>query len=103
MSTLLRHVKIIDPSSPFHQQQQDILIHNGIIKEIGSISTDASQVIDISGLHVSTGWLDVFANFCDPGFEFKETLETGAEAAARGGYTGVMGCLTPLLLYTINR
>ena len=41
-------------------------------------------------LHVSSGWMDCFANFCDPGQEFKETLESGANAAAAGGFTQVM-------------
>jgi len=90
MEILLRQVKIIDPSSPFHQQTKDILIENGIIKEVGQISNSTSQQININGLHVSQGWLDVFSNFCDPGFEFKETLETGSNAAAAGGYTDVM-------------
>jgi len=90
MEILLRQVKIIDPSSPFHQQTKDILIENGIIKEIGQISNSTSLQINIKGLHVSQGWLDVFSNFCDPGFEFKETLETGSDAAAAGGYTDVM-------------
>jgi dihydroorotase len=90
MNILLRQVKIIDPSSPFHQQTKDILIENGVVKQVGQISDSGSQEINIPGLHVSPGWLDVFANFCDPGFEYKETLVTGSKAAAAGGYTDVM-------------
>ncbi len=40
-------------------------------------------------MHVSPGWVDIFSHFCDPGYEHKETLETGAAAAAAGGYTDV--------------
>jgi dihydroorotase len=90
MEILLRQVKIIDPSSPFHQQTIDILIENGIIKEVGKIDSSTARQINIDGLHVSQGWLDVFSNFCDPGFEYKETLQTGSDAAASGGYTDVM-------------
>jgi dihydroorotase len=90
MEIILRQVKIIDPSSPFHQQTTDILIENGIIKEVGQLNVSTAQQINIDGLHVSLGWLDVFSNFCDPGFEYKETLDTGASAAAAGGYTDVM-------------
>lgn len=90
MEILLRQVKIIDPSSPFHQQTKDILVKNGIIAEVGEINSSTAQQINIDGLHVSLGWLDVFSNFCDPGFEYKETLETGASAAEAGGYTDVM-------------
>jgi dihydroorotase len=90
MELLLRQVTIIDPSSPLHQQTTDILIDKGIIKETGQIDSSTAQIIDIKGVHASPGWLDVFANFCDPGFEYKETLETGSNAAAAGGYTDVM-------------
>jgi dihydroorotase len=90
MEILLRQVKIIDPSSPFHQQVIDILVQNGIIREVGTIDSSTARQIHIDGLHVSQGWLDVFSNFCDPGFEFKETLQTGSGAAAAGGYTDVM-------------
>jgi dihydroorotase len=90
MDILLRQVRIIDPSSPFHQQTIDIFIQNGTIAEMGSVNCSAEQEINIPGLCASPGWLDVFSNFCDPGFEFRETLQTGAEAAAAGGFTDIM-------------
>ncbi len=90
MEILLRQVSIIDPSSPFHQQQADIFIQNGRIKEIGQLDRTADTVISMDGLCVSPGWVDVFSHFCDPGLEYKETMETGAAAAAAGGYTDVM-------------
>lgn len=91
MNLLLRQVKIIDPSSPFHQQQTDIFIQDGIIRSIGeNLNVASDKIIEKKGLHVSTGWLDIMANFPDPGFEYKESLETGSCAAAAGGYTDVM-------------
>ena len=48
------------------------------------------KLLKLDNLHISSGWMDCFANFCDPGQEFKETLETGANAAAAGGFTQVM-------------
>src|SRR5205085_2487293 len=82
---------IVDPSSPFNNQITDIFIENGIIKQIGkNLSVTVDKEIKFDGLHVSPGWMDVFADFADPGYEFKETLETGAQAAAAGGYTDVM-------------
>ena len=91
MNILVRQARIIDPSSSFHLQTADLLIENGVITSIDpSISGRADHIIDIPGLHLSPGWVDVFAHFCDPGFEFKETLETGVAAAAAGGYTDVM-------------
>ncbi len=88
MKILIKQVAIVDPSSPFNGQSQDILIENGKIAEVaGTISMDTDQTIDIPDLHASPGWVDIFANFGDPGYEFKETLESGAAAAAAGGYT----------------
>src|SRR4051794_4288446 len=90
MNLVIRQVTIIDPASPYHNRQTDLVIQNGIITAIGAI-TDASfdQEIQAEGLAVSPGWVDSFSHFCDPGFEYKETLESGSAAAAAGGYTDV--------------
>jgi dihydroorotase len=91
MKVLIKRAKVFSPSSPFHGKFQDILIENGIISEIGNdIHVATDTVIEIEGLHISCGWMDCFANFCDPGEEFKETLESGSNAAAAGGFTQVM-------------
>jgi len=91
MNILIKQVLIVDPRSPFNGQITDIFIENGVIRQIEKkISAKADKEISMEGLHVSQGWMDVFANFADPGYEFKETLETGAQAAAAGGYTDVM-------------
>jgi dihydroorotase len=91
MKVLIKQAKIISPSSPFNGQTKDILIINGIITAISNTVTEKNaQVIELPGLCVSIGWMDVFANFADPGYEYKETLETGAKAAAAGGFTDVM-------------
>ena len=91
MTILIKQARIIDPSSSSNGQILDIFIEKGIISKIGkNISGKADKIIEIKGLHLSPGWVDVFANFGDPGYEFKETLESGAAAAAAGGYTDVM-------------
>src|SRR6187551_3373276 len=90
MTILIKQARIIDSNSPFNGQSADIFIENGIIAQVAnSISKKADQEIEIDGLCVSPGWVDVFANFADPGYEFKESLETGAAAAAAGGFTDV--------------
>ncbi|MDQ6890406.1 MAG: dihydroorotase, partial [Bacteroidota bacterium] len=90
MKVLLKGV-IITSSSPHTALPTDILIENGIITKIDKkINISADQIIQKENLHVSAGWMDCFANFCDPGNEHKETLETGANAAAAGGYSEVM-------------
>lgn len=89
MNILLKGVTVIDDRSPFHRQTIDVLIQNGFIAETGSITSAADETIAVKGLHVSPGFTDVFAHFCDPGSEQKETFRTGALAAAYGGYTDV--------------
>ena len=90
MDILLKGATVIDPSSPFHFQKANLFIRNGSILAINDPQqTTADEIIDLPNLCVSPGWVDVFAHFCDPGYEFKETLETGARAAAAGGYTDV--------------
>lgn len=91
MKILIKQAVIVSPSSPFHGKTADLLIDNGTITRTGNLSDEkADKVIAIPGLHVSPGWVDVFAHFCDPGYEHKETLETGAAAAAAGGFTDVL-------------
>ncbi|MEO6330545.1 MAG: dihydroorotase [Ginsengibacter sp.] len=91
MKVLIKNATIIASSSPHNGQSIDILIDKGIITEIDkNINKPAEQIIETEGLHVSAGWMDCFANFCDPGDEFKETLQTGAKAAAAGGFTEIM-------------
>jgi dihydroorotase len=90
MKLLIKQACITDPLSSHHGKIQDILIEKGIIREIApSISEKTDQVIEGKGLQVSPGWVDIFSNFADPGFEFKETLVTGSAAAAAGGFTDV--------------
>ena len=69
-------------------------MEDGIIKEVAEhISTDAENVIEAEGLYVMPGLIDLHVHFREPGFEHKETIRTGARAAARGGFTTV--CVMP--------
>jgi dihydroorotase len=90
MKLLIKKATIIAPSSPLNGKIRDILIIDGTISKIAaSITEKAPKIIEQKGLHVSIGWLDIFAHFNDPGFEQKETIETGINAAAAGGFTDV--------------
>ena len=91
MSILIKQAIIVSAASPFNGQLKDIFIRDGIITTIADeITENADQLIQQEGLHVSIGWMDSFAHFCDPGFEYRETLETGTVAAAAGGFTDVL-------------
>jgi dihydroorotase len=91
MKLLIKNAFIVSPSSPFNGFKKDILIIDGIIKLIeNSIDAAVDTIIEKENLHVSIGWVDVFTNFCDPGFEHRENLLSGSQAAAAGGFTDVM-------------
>lgn len=90
MEIVLKGVTVIDPRSPFHRQTTDIFFQNGFVAALGSVPENIEQTIEVEGLHLSPGFTDVFAHFCDPGGEQRETLESGSLAAAYGAYTDVL-------------
>lgn len=90
MKLLIKQVKIIDSLSEFNHQVVDILIENNTIVQIApaiQATTDATYHFENSC--ISRGWTDIFANFAEPGYEYKETLASGAKAAVAGGFTQV--------------
>jgi len=82
---------IIDATSSFNNETKDILIVNGIIKEISNnISTKKNYtVVELDNLHVSTGWFDTSVSFGEPGYEERETIENGLKVASKSGFTAV--------------
>lgn len=91
MAILIRGAKVIDESSAYHLQTVDIFIENGVVQSIGhSLNVSAETIIEQLGLCISMGWVDVFADYREPGFEHKETIASGLASAAAGGFTSVM-------------
>ncbi|MCG1037186.1 dihydroorotase [Polaribacter sargassicola] len=91
MTTLIKSATIIDSSSPYHNQQKDILITNGIIDKIeDSIETKENYtIVELDNLHVSCGWFDTSVSFGEPGYEERETIKKGLDVAAKSGFTAV--------------
>ena len=92
MNALIKSAKIVDNNSKLNGETVDILIEKGIISKIGANIKNPNKIeeINLNDLHVSSGWFDMRTNFCDPGHEYKEDLNSGLKAAAKGGFTGVM-------------
>lgn len=90
MKVLIKQAKIINEASSYHNSVKDILIEDSKIIRIDDKIEDADAMeIKHDDLHVSAGWVDLKADFCDPGFEHKETVQSGLDAAEFGGYTHV--------------
>lgn len=90
MEMLIKKARVIDPGSELNGEIKDILIAEGKIQKIGENLDDKNvRIIDIEGMHVSPGWLDVGVQTGDPGLEHREDLRTVTKAAAAGGFTAV--------------
>lgn len=91
MNILIKQATVVDSSSIHHKKTVDILIEKGVIVQIKKNINPEKGMKTIEGtdLHISTGWIDMQVNLCDPGNEHKETLEVGLRAAAKGGFTGI--------------
>lgn len=85
-SFLLRGGTIVNPDEQF---VADVLVSNGVITAVGEGLT-ADTVIDVAGLFVSSGFVDLHTHLREPGKEEAETIESGSRAAALGGYTAVV-------------
>lgn len=90
MNIILKSAKIIDSTSPFHNQVKDIHVKNGKIELIADAITAAdATVVQLEDLSVSPGWFDTSVSFGEPGYEERETLVHGLEVAAKSGFTQV--------------
>lgn len=90
MKVLIKNGLIIDPANS-RKEKIDLLIENGVIKELArNINDEVEHVIDAKGYIVSPGFVDLHANFCDPGVTSREDLKSGSLSAAKGGFTHVV-------------
>lgn len=82
---ILRGGRVVDPGSGV-DEHRDVVIEGGLI---GVSAPSGAETIDCRGLVIAPGLVDLHAHLREPGFEHKETIETGTRAAAVGGYTAI--------------
>ncbi|MCZ6513612.1 MAG: dihydroorotase [Nitrospinae bacterium] len=94
MKLIIKNGRVIDPANNI-DGEYDVLIDKGLIQAIvpaGKIlsrDADSAKVIDAKNYVVAPGFMDMHVHFREPGFEYKETIETGCASAAAGGFTTV--------------
>ncbi len=91
---LIRNGRVIDPSQGL-DQGMDVLLENGSVAALGERLDVPSEtrVLDAAGLVVAPGFIDLHTHLREPGFEHKETIESGCRAAVAGGFTSL--CCMP--------
>jgi dihydroorotase len=90
---LLRNGRVLDPASR-RDEVGDVLLTDGLISAVGKdLDKTGAEVFDATGLVIAPGFIDMHVHLREPGFEHAETIETGARAAAAGGFTSV--CCMP--------
>ncbi len=88
MNFLIRKAHVVDPKNKV-DEILDLRIKKGQIAEMGkNLSPAGEEIVEAEGLHLLPGLIDLHTHFREPGFEQKETIETGARAALRGGFVG---------------
>lgn len=95
MEILIKNARIVDVSQDF---AGDIYIVNGKIAAMGESLEMECETIDVAGKVVMPSFIDMHVHFREPGYEYKEDIESGSRSAVRGGYTMVnlMGNTNPV-------
>lgn len=86
---LIKNGRVLDPSSRTDAALDVLLDGDRIAQVAAGITAPGAEVLDASGLIIAPGFIDLHCHLREPGEDFKETIETGTRAAARGGFTAV--------------
>ncbi|MEO8050413.1 MAG: dihydroorotase [Acidobacteriota bacterium] len=86
---LIKNGRVIDPASGY-DAVADVWIEDGLVKGVDpNLSPADAEIFDATGLIVAPGFIDMHVHLREPGFEHSETIESGARAAAAGGFTSI--------------
>ena len=89
MTILLKNGNVVDYASRLNQKMDILIEDKKIVKVANQINEVADNIIDCTGLMVIPGMIDMHCHLRQPGFEYKETIETGSKSAVKGGFTTI--------------
>lgn len=89
MKTLLKNGRVIDYASKINEKMDILIEDDKIIKLQKEVLEEADNIIDCNNLVIIPGMIDMHCHLREPGFEYKETIETGSKSAVKGGFTTI--------------
>ena len=92
MKIVLQNVNVVNPESKINEKKSSILIEDGKIVKIGKLSSselNGTEEFNLSEKYVVPGFFDMHVHLREPGREDEETVKTGCDSAANGGFTGI--------------
>lgn len=91
-SLLIRGGRVVDPATGM-DAVADVLLRDGKVAAVGKVTEKADETFDAKGMIVAPGFIDIHVHLREPGQSYKESIATGTQAAAAGGFTSV--CAMP--------
>jgi len=89
MALLLKGARLVDPSVGL-DEVADIVVRDGLIAEVGKdLEIPKGEAVDMTGKVIAPGFVDMHVHLREPGYEYKETIESGTRAAVSGGFTAI--------------
>jgi dihydroorotase len=93
MKVILKNVNILNPDQKLNEKNTNILLSEGKIAKIGELNSEdvkgETKEYDLSGKYIVPGFFDMHVHLREPGREDEETVITGCQSAANGGFTGL--------------
>jgi dihydroorotase len=92
MKAVLKNINLLHPEQKINEKEIDVLLVDGVISKIGKLTKEDSagaEIFNLSGKYVVPGLFDMHVHLREPGREDEETVITGCNAAANGGFTGI--------------
>jgi dihydroorotase len=92
MKLVLKNINLVNPAQKLVEKSTNILMEDGIIQKIGEINSDEikdARVLELDGKYVVPGFFDMHVHLREPGREDEETVLSGCNSAANGGFTGI--------------
>jgi len=92
MKLILKNINLLHPEQKINEKETDIILNDGIISKIGNLNekdNENAKIIDLKSKYVVPGFFDMHVHLREPGREDEETVESGCDSAANGGFTAV--------------